>query len=119
MYFTRQQKKLKFKMSKDKVLIIGSGGREHALGWKISQSPHVSIVYYAHGNAGTSESKCRNVPVDFGKKENFQAGLNFVEENKIGMVVVGPEGPLCDGIVDHFNSRGYNRILDLIKMLQD
>ena len=97
-------------MSKDKVLIIGSGGREHALGWKIAQSPDVSVVYYAPGNAGTSESKGRNIPIDFGKKENFPQLRSFIDENKIGMVVVGPEDPLCNGIVNDLNSHGYNRV---------
>lgn len=94
----------------EKVLIIGSGGREHALGWKIAQSPEVDVVYHAPGNAGTSESKCRNHPVDFGKKENFPALNDFVKSERIDMVVVGPEAPLCEGIADFMHSQAYHRI---------
>lgn len=93
-----------------KVLVIGSGGREHALGWKLGQSDEVSEVFYAPGNAGTQEEKGRNIPIDGSKKENFPALADFVESENMDMVVVGPEQPLADGIVNYFNSRGYNRI---------
>ncbi len=97
-------------MSKAKVLIVGSGGREHALGWKIGQSQHVSKVIYSPGNGGTAEEKGRNISLDSTKKENFQDLLNFIKIEDIDMVVVGPEDPLAYGIVDFFNDRGYNRI---------
>ena len=93
-----------------KVLIVGSVGREHALGWKLGQSDEVSEVIYAPGNAGTQEEKGRNISIDGSKKDNFPALLNFVNSESVDMVVVGPETPLADGIVDYFNSRGYNRI---------
>ena len=93
-----------------KVLVIGSGGREHALGWKIGQSSEVSEVIYSPGNGGTEEEKGRNISIDGSKKDNFPALLNFVNSEGIDMVVVGPEAPLAYGIVDYFNSKGYNRI---------
>lgn len=93
-----------------KVLIVGSGGREHALGWKLGQSEEVSEVIYAPGNAGTQEEKRRNIPIDGSKKDNFGTLADFVELERIDMIVVGPEAPLAEGIVDYFNSRGYSRI---------
>ena len=95
-----------------KVLVIGSGGREHALGWKLAQSPEVSKVFYAHGNAGTeTEEKGENIPIDSAKEENFAALYDFVQDSNIDMVVVGPEVPLANGIVNFFNSRAYHRII--------
>lgn len=94
-----------------KVIVIGSGGREHALGWKLGQSDHVSEVIYAPGNAGTSgEMKGRNIPIDGAKKENFSALEEFIRNENIDMVVVGPEQPLADGIVDFLNSRGFDSV---------
>ncbi|MEK6862386.1 MAG: phosphoribosylamine--glycine ligase, partial [Nanoarchaeota archaeon] len=93
-----------------KVLIIGSGGREHALGWKLGQSDEISEILYAPGNAGTEEEKGRNISIDGSKKDNFLALVNLVEAENVDMVVVGPETPLADGIVDYFNYRGYNMI---------
>lgn len=94
-----------------KVLVIGSGGREHALGWSIAQDSKVDEVLYAPGNAGTGkDEKCRNIKIDGAKKENFENLFDIVEKEKVDMVVVGSEQPLVDGIVDFFNERGYNRI---------
>ena len=93
-----------------KVMVLGSGGREHALGWKLGQSDEVSEVIYAPGNAGTKEEKGRNIPIDGSKKDNFPALLDFVKNEKVYMVVVGPEKPLADGVVDYFNYNGYDRI---------
>lgn len=93
-----------------KVLIIGSGGREHSLGWKIAQSEEVSEVIYAPGNAGTEEGKGRNIAIDGSKKENFQTLAELIRSEKIDLTLVGPEVPLTEGIVDHFNSQGYHRI---------
>ncbi|MBR9691629.1 phosphoribosylamine--glycine ligase [Candidatus Woesearchaeota archaeon] len=104
-----------------KVLIIGSGGREHALGYSIAQDSEVDEVLYAKGNPGTdAEKKGKNVKVkddsgelvafDGTKKENFEKLADLVEKESIDMVVVGPEQPLVDGIVDFFNERGYDRI---------
>lgn len=93
-----------------KVLIVGSGGREHALGWKLGQSRDVSIVYYAPGNAGTESQKGRNIHIDGSKKENFENLQKFVAEERIDIVVVGPEAPLADGIADYFAGKGYTRV---------
>ena len=91
-------------------MILGSGGREHAIGWKIGQSNEVSEVIYSPGNAGTKEEKGRNISIDGSKKDNFSALLDFVNSEGVDMIIVGPEAPLADGVVDYFNSRGYNRI---------
>ncbi len=83
-----------------KILLLGSGGREHALAWKIAQSPQVDKLYIAPGNAGTGEVG-ENVRLNIG---NFEEVGEFVKANGIGMVVVGPEVPLVNGIVDYFRS---------------
>ena len=80
------------------VLVIGSGGREHALCWKIAQSPRVKKIYCAPGNGGTSEV-AENVDIS---TEDIPALLKFALQNKIDLTVVGPEGPLAAGIVDGF-----------------
>ncbi len=81
--------------------MIGDGGREHALAWKISHSPQVDTVFVAPGNAGTAnEAKMENIAVS-GNEEL----ANFAESNGISLTVVGPEAPLQDGIVDLFHSR--------------
>lgn len=85
-----------------KVLVIGNGGREHALAWKLAQSPIVEKVYVAPGNAGTHrEPKVENIAID---PLNFSALIDFAKHNKIDFTVVGPEAPLVAGIVDVFNS---------------
>ena len=87
-----------------KVLVIGSGGREHALAWKAAQSPLVSQVYVAPGNAGTAlEAKLENTPVS---AEDIPALLTFARENEIELTIVGPEAPLVNGIVDLFTDAG-------------
>jgi phosphoribosylamine--glycine ligase len=85
------------------ILVIGSGGREHALAWKLAQSPRTSRVFVAPGNAGTANdgTDVENVPI---KGTNFPALIKFAKENKIGLTVVGSEVPLCAGIVDVFLS---------------
>lgn len=80
------------------ILILGSGGREHALAWKISQSPLLKKLYVAPGNAGIAEI-ADNVDI---KAEDFDAIRTFVLEKEIDMVVVGPEDPLVKGIADYF-----------------
>ncbi|QIL90292.1 phosphoribosylamine--glycine ligase [Microbulbifer harenosus] len=88
------------------ILVIGSGGREHALAWKAAQNPAVDTVFVAPGNAGTArEPKLQNVNIG---TDNFSALSDFVEEKGITLTIVGPEAPLVDGIVDFFNSRGHN-----------
>lgn len=86
------------------VLIIGSGGREHALAWKAAQSSTVETVYVAPGNAGTAtENKCTNVAIDV---MDFVALATFAKANQVGLTIVGPEAPLVEGVVDYFNEQG-------------
>ncbi|MCS5620751.1 MAG: phosphoribosylamine--glycine ligase [Nitrospinaceae bacterium] len=85
-----------------RVLVIGGGGREHALIWKISQSPKVTKVFCAPGNAGTA-AIANNVPIPADKIDQL---LEFAQENEIGLTVVGPEQPLVMGIVDCFQEKG-------------
>ncbi|MBO7415101.1 MAG: phosphoribosylamine--glycine ligase [Bacteroidaceae bacterium] len=82
------------------ILLLGSGGREHALAWKIAQSPQTAKLYIAPGNAGTSDLG-ENIPV---KADDFQSIRDIVLDKKIDMVVVGPEDPLVKGIYDFFKS---------------
>lgn len=85
------------------VLIIGAGGREHALAWKAAQSAQVEKVFVAPGNAGTAlEPKLENVALDV---LNFEALANFAEQNNVGLTIVGPEVPLVAGVVDYFQAR--------------
>lgn len=85
------------------VLIIGSGGREHALAWKVAQDPRVEKVFVAPGNAGTAiEAKCENVAIDVLALEQLS---DFAEQN-VQLTIVGPEAPLVAGVVDLFRSRG-------------
>ena len=85
-----------------RVLVIGGGGREHALIWKISQSPKVTKVFCAPGNAGTA-AIANNVPIPADQIDQL---LEFAQENEIGLTVVGPEQPLVMGIVDCFQEKG-------------
>ncbi|NLO81427.1 MAG: phosphoribosylamine--glycine ligase [Xanthomonadaceae bacterium] len=87
-----------------KVLIIGGGGREHALAWKIAQSPRVGEVFVAPGNAGTAlEPKVRNVELG---AEDVPALVDFARSSGIDLTVVGPEAPLVKGVVDAFREAG-------------
>jgi phosphoribosylamine--glycine ligase len=87
-----------------KVLVIGGGGREHALAWKAAQSPQVDTVFVAPGNAGTSlEPKLENVDI---KVEAISELVKFAQDNKIELTIVGPEVPLALGVVDAFNEAG-------------
>jgi len=90
-------------MSK-KVLIIGNGGREHALAWKVAQSPQVSTVFVAPGNAGTAtEAGITNVAIE---ATDIAALLAFAQAEKIDLTIVGPEAPLVIGVVDAFRAAG-------------
>ena len=83
-----------------KVLIVGGGGREHALAWKAAQSKQVETVYVAPGNAGTArESSIQNIAID---AEDIDGLKSFALDNDIGLTIVGPEAPLVNGIVDSF-----------------
>ena len=85
-----------------KVLVIGNGGREHALAWKLAQSPRVQMVFVAPGNGGTAcDPALRNVPIT-----DLQALADFAQAEKVALTVVGPEAPLAAGVVDLFRARG-------------
>ena len=85
-----------------KILVIGSGGREHAIAWKLLQSPKVQAVYVAPGNGGTAlDPNLHNVNIT-----DFQALADFVVKEHVALTVVGPEAPLAAGIVDFFRHRG-------------
>lgn len=86
-----------------KILVIGNGGREHALAWKLAQSPLVSDVYVAPGNAGTHRDlKVQNLAID---PLDFSSLIDFAKKNTIDFTVVGPEAPLVAGIVDAFSAQ--------------
>lgn len=87
-----------------KVLVIGSGGREHALAWKCAQSRNVEKVYVAPGNGGTgTESKLENISIGV---MDFAALADFARERDVALTVVGPEAPLVDGVTDYFQRQG-------------
>ena len=85
-----------------KILVVGGGGREHALIWKIARSPRVDKIYCAPGNAGTAEL-AENITI---KATDIPALVEFAKKEKIDLTIVGPESPLIAGIVDEFNRRG-------------
>ena len=81
-----------------KVLVVGQGGREHALTWKLARSESVSAVYWAPGNAGiATDATCVDIPAD-----DIPALVQFAKQEEIDLAVVGPEAPLVDGLVDAF-----------------
>src|SRR5213595_1625816 len=85
-----------------KVLVVGSGGREHALAWKLAQSPKVQVVYVAPGNGGTAlDKRLQNVPLT-----DPEVIAAFAEREGVAFTVVGPEAPLAAGIVDIFRAKG-------------
>ena len=84
------------------VLVVGNGGREHALAWKIGQSTRVDRVFVAPGNAGTAVD-CENVDI---ASDDIAALIKFAKENSVSLTVVGPEVPLCLGVVDLFEAEG-------------
>src|SRR5437016_7476683 len=81
-----------------KIFVIGSGGREHALAWKLRQSPHAERIFCAPGNAGTAEI-AENVAI---AASDLDALVRFAKENRVDLTVVGPDDPLAAGIVDLF-----------------
>ena len=86
------------------VLVIGSGGREHALAWKTAQSTNIEKVFVAPGNAGTStEDKVENIDIS---SDDITGLVAFAKTNKIELTIVGPEQPLVDGVVDAFQAEG-------------
>src|SRR5271155_2144304 len=87
-----------------RILIVGGGGREHALAWKCAQSPRVRHVFVAPGNAGTAlEPKSSNVEI---AADDIDALLEFAAREDVELTIVGPEGPLVAGIVDRFTDAG-------------
>src|SRR5262245_24762923 len=87
-----------------KVLIVGSGGREHALAWKCAQAARVTAVLVAPGNAGTAtEPKVRNVEV---MADDIQGLVRLAQAEEVDLTIIGPEGPLVAGVVDSFKARG-------------
>jgi phosphoribosylamine--glycine ligase len=85
-----------------KILVVGGGGREHALAWKLAQSPKVQVVYVAPGNAGTAlDKRMQNLPIT-----QIKELAEFAQREKIDLTVVGPEAPLAAGIVDLFRAQG-------------
>ncbi|MFM8676636.1 MAG: phosphoribosylamine--glycine ligase, partial [Burkholderiaceae bacterium] len=91
-----------------KVLVIGSGGREHAMAWCLTKSPRIEKIFVAPGNGGTATSSggvaIQNVALD--PVKNQDAVVDFVKEQQIGLTLVGPEAPLAAGIVDRFRKEG-------------
>jgi len=82
-----------------KILVIGSGGREHAMAWRLTKSEKVSRVFVAPGNAGTEcEEGIQNVPLT-----QVEDLIRFAQDEGVSFTVVGPEAPLSEGIADHFN----------------
>lgn len=93
-----------------KVLIVGSGGREHAIAWKVAQSPKVDKIYCAPGNAGIEEyAECVNI----GAME-FDKLVAFAKEKEIDLTVIGMDDPLVGGVVDAFEAEGLRVFLSLI-----
>ncbi len=85
------------------ILVVGNGGREHALAWKCAQNDRVKNVFVAPGNAGTAfEKKIKNVPIS---PMDFENLANFAKENNVSLTVIGPEAPLVEGIVDYFQEK--------------
>ncbi len=101
------------------VLVIGHGGREHALAWKFAQSEKVEKVYVAPGNEGMRDVA---IPVDIDEND-FDALVLFAKENNVELTFVGPEIPLMNGIVDRFKEEGLrvfgpNKVLLLLKAVK-
>jgi phosphoribosylamine--glycine ligase / phosphoribosylformylglycinamidine cyclo-ligase len=87
-----------------RVLVVGNGGREHALAWKLSQSPLVDIIYIAPGNGGTAQGtspKIINVSI---KVDDYPGLVSLAQERQVNLVVPGPEAPLVDGIQGYFQA---------------
>jgi phosphoribosylamine-glycine ligase len=93
-----------------RVLLVGNGGREHAIAWKLLQSPKIEHIYVCPGNGGTAtlNSKVTNVT---DVKDTDLAGLvNFAKEKNVNLLIPGPEAPLVAGIVDYFQENGLKSI---------
>ena len=96
-----------------KVLVVGSGGREHAICWKLSKSPKVDKIYCAPGNAGIAElAECVDI-----KAMEFEKLVAFAKENSIDLTVIGMDDPLVGGVVDVFEAKRLRSILRLLSIL--
>src|SRR3989339_1768551 len=82
------------------VLLVGNGGREHAIAWKLAQSKQLSNLFIAPGNPGTAKYG-KNIPIT-----GYNELLDFAKSNKVVLAVIGPEAPLADGLVDMFEAAG-------------
>ncbi|KAL2828276.1 phosphoribosylglycinamide synthetase [Aspergillus cavernicola] len=89
-----------------RILIVGNGGREHALAWKLSQSPRVDIIYVAPGNGGTAAGASSNIENANVKGDDYPGLVAFAQKNQVNLVVPGPEAPLVDGIQGYFQAVG-------------
>ncbi|KAI9813760.1 MAG: hypothetical protein M1827_003550 [Pycnora praestabilis] len=89
-----------------RILLVGNGGREHALAWKLSQSPQVKIIYVVPGNGGTANNLPNVTNVDEVKPDNFLELVAFAKENEVNLVIPGPEAPLVAGIEGYFRAVG-------------
>ncbi|KAG9546079.1 phosphoribosylamine-glycine ligase, partial [Aureobasidium melanogenum] len=85
-----------------RVLLVGNGGREHALAWKLVQSSHVEHIYVVPGNGGTAGFPAKVTNVQNVKADDFPALVKFARDNSVNFLVPGPEAPLVAGIVDYF-----------------
>ena len=85
-----------------RILLVGNGGREHALAWKLSQSPRVDIIYVVPGNGGTARGLKKVENVDTVKADDFPGLVAFAKEYNVNLLVPGPEAALVAGIESHF-----------------
>ena len=91
------------------VLILGQGGREHAIAWNLSKSSEINTVFVIPGNAGTFlDEGIQNVDIDL---SNHAEIIKFVKDNNVHLTIVGPEAPLVDGIVDKFNLENSDQVI--------
>ena len=87
-----------------KALVVGGGGREHALAWKLAQSDRINTVFVAPGNAGTAqEDGVENIAI---AADDMDQLCEFAQLERVNLTVIGPEGPLVEGIVDRFTEKG-------------
>lgn len=86
------------------ILLIGNGGREHALAWKLSQSPRVAHIFVAPGNGGTAQGLRKVINISHVKPDDYLGLVAFARDHNVDLVVPGPEAPLVDGIEGYFRA---------------